>query len=106
MPTACCTGSEVLTAGGLSEAMVLLGSHCFDAVITDLSLEGTRGLEGLEVARSAKTRNPGVKVILVTAYGGDEIGEQVAECGVDLELAKPVSLALLRQVLTDFGLSG
>ena len=99
-------GYEVLTAEALSPAMALLDSRFFDAVITDLSLEGTRGLEGLAIAKSAKARNPDVRVILVTAFGSDEVSRQAVECGVDLQLGKPVSLALLRQVLSDFGLGG
>jgi len=97
-------GYEVLTAQTLSAARELLNSRVFDAVITDLSLDGTRGFEGLEVAKLAKARNPNVKVILITAHGSDEVERRAAESGVDLKLDKPVSLAFLKQVLTDSGL--
>jgi CheY-like chemotaxis protein len=97
-------GYEVLTAEALAPAVALLRSRFFDAVITDLSLEGTKGLEGLEIGRLAKARKPDVKVILVTAFGSDEVSRQATESGVDLQLDKPVSLVLLKQVLSDFGL--
>ena len=99
-------GYEVLTANALSPAMALLSSRLLDAVITDLSLDGTRGLEGLEIAKVAKVQNPNVKVIMVTAFGSDEVSRKAMECGVDLLLDKPVSVGLLIQVLTDFGLGG
>lgn len=97
-------GYEVLTVQTLSPALELLNSRFFDAVITDLSLVGTRGLEGLDIARLAKRRSPDVRVILVTAHGSDEVDQRAAECGVDQKLDKPVSLALLKQVLTDLGI--
>ena len=97
-------GYEVLTAQTLSIAIELLHSRVFDAVITDLSLDGTRGLEGLEIARLVKARNPDVRVILITAHGSDEVDRQAGEAGVDLKFDKPVSLALLKRVLADFGL--
>lgn len=99
-------GYEVLIAESLSAATGLLNSRLFDAVITDLSLNGTMGYEGLEIARLARSRNPDVRVILVTAFGSDEASRQAVECGVDLQLDKPVSLGLLRRVLSDFGLAG
>ena len=99
-------GYEVFTAESLPAATAFLSSRLFDAVITDLSLNGTMGSEGLEIARLARARNPNVRVILVTAFGSDEVSRRAAECGVDLQLDKPVSLARLRQELTDFGIRG
>jgi len=58
----------------------------------------------LAVAKAAKTADPKVKVILVTAFGSHEITEKASEYGVDVYLEKPVSLLWLRQILTDFGL--
>ena len=99
-------GYEVLTAESLSVATGLLNSRLFDAVITDLSLNGTMGYEGLEIATLARARNPDVKVILVTAFGSEEASRQAVECGVALQLEKPVSLAFLRRALTELGIPG
>ena len=94
-------GYEVLTAQTLVTAQELLNSRAFDAVITDLSLDGTRGSGGLEIAKLAKARNPDVTVILVTAHGSDEVDRQAAASGIDLKLDKPVSLAFLKQALVE-----
>ena len=99
-------GYEVLTAESLSAATGLLNSRLFDAVVTDLSLNGTMGSEGLEIARLARARNPDVRVILVTAFGSEAASRQAVECGVNLQLDKPLSLARLRRELTDFGVRG
>ena len=99
-------GYEVATAGALSGALALLHNCRFDAVITDLSLEGTRGQEGLAIARTAKARNPAICVILVTAFGSDEVRRKADEVGIELQLDKPVSLAHLVEVLAGFGVTG
>lgn len=98
-------GYDVVTADSLEPAAAVLETGRFDAVITDLSLDGTRGQEGLQIARLAKRRNPGTAVILVTAYGNEDTSRRASASGVDLKLDKPVSLALLKQVLHDFGLA-
>lgn len=95
------SGCEVQSAQTLKGALSALNSRLFDAVITDLSLVGTWGREGLEVARTAKSRSSSTRVILITAYCSEEISALLRLSGVDICLDKPVSLQQLQGMLAE-----
>jgi PAS domain S-box-containing protein len=76
-------------ADGLSE----LQRSAFDMVITDL---GMPGLDGWEVARQVKLHAPTLPVILLTGWADQLQANGDGPTGVDLILAKPVSLEQLR----------
>ena len=61
--------------------------------MTDLVL---RGGSGLEVARTAKRLQPGIPVILVTAWPGRVAPETLETHGIDAVVEKPVGLDTLR----------
>jgi two-component system NtrC family sensor kinase len=58
----------------------------FSAVVSDVVMP--RGVSGIDVAREAARRAPGVPVLLVTGYGREDLGPLQEELGFDL-LRKP-----------------
>ena len=78
-------GYEIIAVSTGPEAVVQLDKKDFDLVITDL---GMPLLNGWEVARAVKLRQPNTPVIMVSGWG-PEIEQQGHELGVDLVLPKP-----------------
>jgi adenylate cyclase len=54
------------TAGGESEAAVIINQYAIDVVITDLKM--ARNQSGIEVLRRAKAKDPLMMVIMITAF--------------------------------------
>jgi DNA-binding NtrC family response regulator len=59
-------GYTVLTAEGTSAALRVLEAGGVDLLLTDYKMPGPTGLELIEVARQ---RHPGLRAILMTAFG-------------------------------------
>jgi DNA-binding response OmpR family regulator len=71
----------------------------FDLAIIDLCLSGGGRPDGLEVVRAAKQANPSIEVLVMTAFGTDELRRQALEHGATGYLSKPVNLDLLLSVV-------
>jgi len=87
----------------IEEAEKLLDQHSYDIVITDLRLTGVLGEEGLEIVRHIRETHPKTRCILVTGYGSPEIREKAMAEGVDYYFEKPVSPAMLLDVVQKLG---
>ena len=59
-------GYSVVTAGSAPEAMGKLAHHDVDILLTDYRMPGPNGVELIESARRVK---PGLRAILMTAFG-------------------------------------
>ncbi len=59
-------GYAVETAGNATEAMQKLAEKKVDLLLTDYRMPGANGVQLIESARRAK---PGIRVILMTAFG-------------------------------------
>jgi DNA-binding response OmpR family regulator len=90
---------SVDTATDVPEAKHFLAANQYRAVIADLRLTGGATMEGFEVIREAKRVQPECKVIVITAYGGDDIKKAVFELGADSYLEKPVSAKTVSDLL-------
>ena len=84
-------GHAVETASDLGAVERALGLAEYDLVITDLRMG--RGGDGLDVVRQVKARHPGTEVILMTAFGSDDVRKQALELGAYGYLEKTPSLA-------------
>jgi two-component system, sensor histidine kinase and response regulator len=80
---------------GLAEFEKFIGSQGYDLVVMDWKMPG---IDGIETARRIKTL-PGLtrmpRIILVTAYGREEIMRQAEKMGLDGFLIKPVSPSVM-----------
>jgi len=92
------SGFEVELADSGRAALKLLNRRSFDVVVTDYKLGGD--LDGLELLRQAKSKRPETEVVLITAYGN----EQLARIALRKEnaydyITKPINLEELREVV-------
>ncbi len=89
-------GYEVETAESGEEALRLLETGSFHAVITDLSMTGVSGMEVLEHARRV---DPDVAVIMITAHGSEKIAVQAMKLGAVDYIPKPFDNDEIRVVV-------
>ncbi len=95
--------AEVVTAAGPREAEELLRSECFNLVITDLMMGG-KGDEGLGILKTVKETQPNTPVILMTAYGSDEVLDRTFHQGALSYLEKPVLIDDIFRALDSLGI--
>jgi DNA-binding NtrC family response regulator len=84
-------GHAVVQAENVVSADRALGSGEFDVVITDLRMG--RGGDGLDVLRKVKDQQPQTEVIVMTAFGSDDVRERALELGALCYLEKSPRLA-------------
>lgn len=70
-------GYRAVSAFSAPEALKKFDQESFDMVVTDFRMEG---MNGLELARHLRSRNPNVPVIIVTGYGPIEVGKDCQAC--------------------------
>lgn len=94
------SGFSVEGATSGAEALDCLARRDFDVLLTDLRM---RGMDGMELCRHALAIRPGLRVIVVTAFGSMETAIEAIRAGAYDFLTKPydmraVHLALDRAV--------
>jgi DNA-binding response OmpR family regulator len=87
-------GHEVTAAADGREALEKFDAAQFDLVLTDRSMPE---MNGDELAREVKQRNPSIPVLLLTGYGDLMTSEGEKPEGVDTIISKPFTLESLRQ---------
>ncbi len=87
---------EVVAVGNPSEAFETLRQGAFEAMVTDLRLPE---FSGLELLKRAKRIQPGLRVVLMSAFGEPKDIVEAMRCGADDFLAKPFDLDLFHDVL-------
>jgi DNA-binding NtrC family response regulator len=81
------SGLDVTVAeDGRSALRLLESGPAFEAVVTDLTLEGAGGME---VLRKAKERDPETGVIVITGYASESSALDALRFGAEDYLAKP-----------------
>ena len=92
-------GHAVVGAAGGAEAIERFRAEEFDLVLTDL---GMAEVNGWQVARACKELRPDVPVLLVTGWGVELSGQELAAHGVDAVLAKPLRVDDLLGAVASF----
>jgi two-component system response regulator QseB len=77
-------------------ALAAVDGRPFDVVIVDKEMPG---LNGLDLLAALRARLPGVRVVLLTAFGGALVARAARKRGADVYLDKPVRLADLVQTV-------
>jgi DNA-binding NtrC family response regulator len=82
-------GYHVLHATGASEALAILASAVpVDLLFSDVVMPN--GISGIELAREARRRRPGLAVLITSGYAAANEAEDVLN-GEFLSIAKPYS---------------
>jgi two-component system response regulator (stage 0 sporulation protein F) len=84
--------TTVITSSRMEEAEEALSRYTFDLVIADIRLSGMEGMEGLELLSYVKQINPVTEVIIMTAYGSDEMREEAKKRGAFHYYEKPIDI--------------
>jgi two-component system response regulator HydG len=85
-------GYEVSWCMSSAEALAALDAEPFDAVITDLNMHGT---SGIELCERVVERSPDVPVVVLTAFGSLESAVQAIRAGAYDFIGKPVEMDAL-----------
>ncbi len=87
-------GSSAIYARNGREALEVIKTESPDIVLTDLQMPE---MDGLELVQQVRKKHPGVPVILMTAFGSEEVAVQALRAGA----ANYVPKKTLRQHLGD-----
>jgi CheY-like chemotaxis protein len=91
-------GYEVGAAPDGNRALEMGASGEFDLLILDVHMPLYGGVEVLKMLRKRLLRHP-IKIIALTADAGSELRDELRREGVDSYLTKPVSPALLGEMV-------
>jgi len=80
---------------GISELVQADDQDPFQLVLMDWQMPGMDGIQAAQVIRDTKEIRNRPKIVLVTAYGHEQLGAQAEVAGVAGVLIKPVSNSLL-----------
>jgi DNA-binding NtrC family response regulator len=88
---------RVVTAESGAEAIELVRTRLFDAVLTDLRMPG---VDGLELLREVKRHDPAIAVVLMTAAPAVNTAVEALKAGAYDYLVKPLNLDELAGLLS------
>jgi len=95
---------HVDTADTYEQAMLLVRTIRYDAVIADVRLGGALSREGLAILDFIKARDNYTKVIIMTGYGGPDVMKDAYHLQADYYFEKPVSHKTLSEALNELGI--
>lgn len=79
-----------------SEAFRILVREIFDIVITDIRMPG---LTGLDIIPGVRRLQPETSIIVITAFGSEEVHRKAMERGANSYLEKPLRFHELREMV-------
>ncbi len=82
-------GFEVVEAARGEEAVALVRTEPFDAVLLDINMPGMGGIEVCRLMRKAAPRLP---ILMLTVQGGEENKVEALDAGADDYITKPFQL--------------
>ena len=80
------------------EAIELARTQHFDFIITDLVMPELNGWKVLEILQETQ---PSPRVIIITAYGGEDIERMVKEKGALTYVEKPYIIDPIKKILRE-----
>lgn len=95
---------EVVTASRLDSAEEALKRYRFDLVIVDIRMSGILGVEGLELLSYIKRQWPPTEVIVMTAYGSEDIRKEAYDRGASYYYNKPIDIEELFERIRGMGI--
>jgi DNA-binding NtrC family response regulator len=97
--------TTVITSSRIEEAEEALSRYKFDLVIADIRLSGMYGIEGLELLSYIKQLSPETEVIIMTAYGSEEMREDAYSRGALQYYEKPIDITQLISEVQSLGIT-
>jgi DNA-binding response OmpR family regulator len=97
-------GVLVDCAQTLEDARHLVATRRYNAAIVDLRLSDSILLEGFDCIRLLHSSQNACRIIVLTAYGEQEIRNQAMALGIDGFYEKPVEPATIRNMLAELSI--
>ncbi|MFQ5900639.1 MAG: sigma-54-dependent transcriptional regulator [Thermodesulfobacteriota bacterium] len=91
-------GYEVMTAASGKEAMKLFDQTIFDMVITDIKMPR---MNGLDLLKATKDRNPETAVIMITAYASVDTAVEAMKRGAYDYISKPFKVDEIKLIINN-----
>lgn len=89
-------GYEAIAAGSGKEALDKVQEACPDLVLLDMKIPG---MDGIEILKRLKKSNPGVHVIMMTAYGELDLIKESMNWGAERYFTKPFDVFEVRDAV-------
>jgi DNA-binding NtrC family response regulator len=89
-------GYGVDTASSAEAALEMLGRSAYDLIITDIILPG---MNGIELLRSVREKNPEQIIVVMTAYASLETAVEALRAGAYDYIVKPVMHEEIKQIV-------
>ncbi len=84
------------TASSGAEALAKINQHTYALIITDYRMPG---LNGLDLARAVRHTSPGTQIVMMTAYGSDELREEIGKLELSGFVDKPFAVTQVREIV-------
>lgn len=91
-------GYETDFANNGGAALRKMSQKPFDLVLTDYRMPG---LTGLDILPEVKKLQPAASVMMLTAFGSEELHDRSLERGADAYLEKPIGFQELRSLIDE-----
>lgn len=92
-------GCRATLVGTATDALSLVDSQAWDAILMDCDMPGMDGLQATRAVRGLSTAKATLSIVGVSGHVGPQASVAALEAGMDAYLHKPVGLLELRQVL-------
>ncbi|WP_276318876.1 response regulator [Longirhabdus pacifica] len=89
-------GYQAFVAANGKEAMQMIEKSKPHLMLLDMKIPG---MNGLEILKHTKQKDPNIKVIMMTAYGEIEFVNQAMEEGACMHFTKPFDIDELRKAV-------
>ncbi len=89
-------GYEMFQAANGKEALDIQAMEDISIVLLDMKIPG---MDGVEILKQLKQRQPSIKVIMMTAYGELKMVNEALENGAISYMAKPFDISDVRQAI-------
>ena len=89
-------GFETDSVSNGVDALQKLAKGRFDLIITDIRMPG---LTGLDILPGIKKLHPDASVIVITAFGNEEVYRRSFERGATAYLEKPIHFSKLKELI-------
>jgi len=96
-------GLAVDTAESFDQAIAMIDSVHYDAVIADVRLGGAMSREGLAILDHVRSRDSATRVIIMTGFGSSDVMCAAYRKKADCYFEKPVSFRMLAGALSKLG---
>jgi CheY-like chemotaxis protein len=91
-------GLETDSVNNGADALGKLSKDHVDLILTDIRMPG---LTGLDILPRIRRLNPKTPIIVMTAYGSDDVRRRSLERGATAYLEKPILLTQLRTLIRE-----